>query len=275
MTLYDLNTLGFLTVQGKDAVKFLQGQCTQDISQLKQGIATAGAFCTAKGRAITNVWLVKPEQDDCIHMLCAANSAEPLLNHLKKYIPFFRGTTMTDNSEQFKLIGHASTDDSSLGEIKALFQAQLPDERIIIAVENHSEQLATLNLQASLWWQQQDIYQQVLWLNSDQVERFIPQNFSLDDLDGISYKKGCYTGQEVVARLHFKGQSRKHLYRISWPTIENKTDADIYTEAGVAGTIVQETIDADQTIALAVLSDRNLEQLYADNERRVAVTLLD
>lgn len=273
ITYHNLDFLGLLSVTGKDAVKFLQGQCTQDISKLEPEKLTAGAFCTAKGRAITNVWLVRPAQsDECIYLLCHSSSAQPLLTHLKKYIPFFRGTTISDLSDVSRLVGSSALPAFDT----ALFTATLDDGRSITALDaSQSEQAESLNLQPAELWQQQDIENKVLWLNEDHIEEFIPQNFSLDELGGISYKKGCYTGQEVIARLHFKGQSKKQLYRLSWPKTAGKTDSDIYDDKGIAGIIVQSVAKGERIEALAILKTSSIEKLFADENRQVTAELLN
>ncbi|TCS39797.1 YgfZ/GcvT domain-containing protein [Reinekea marinisedimentorum] len=272
ITYTNLEFLGLLSVSGKDAVKFLQGQCTQDISKLETAKLTAGAFCTAKGRTVTNVWLVRPTQsNECVHLLCHRTSAALLLAHLKKYIPFFRGTTITDLSDTVTLIG-SNQQTSAATPAEPMFTADLPDGRSIAA---YAEPIDGLELQPAHQWQQQDVLNRVLWLSADMAEEFIPQNFSLDDLGGISYKKGCYTGQEVIARLHFKGQSKKRLYKLSWPQSANKSDANLYDDKGIAGTVVQSAADGDQVVALAVIKTSSIDKLFADENRQVTVELLN
>ena len=275
---YNLDFLGLLSVNGKDAAKFLQGQCTQDISRLEPSKLTAGAFCTAKGRAVTNVWLVKPQQsDDCIYLLCHQSTAEPLTTHLKKYIPFFRGTTLSNLTGSVTLAGfdHKDAQEGAAME-PSLFTANLTDGRIITVFNgDNPDQINALAKHPIESWHQQDIFNKVLWLQAEQIEAFIPQNFGLDELGGISYKKGCYTGQEVIARLHYKGQSKKQLYRLSWPQVPDKQDANLYDDKGIAGTIVQMVNDGTQVLALAVLKNSSIDNLYADENRQSTVELLN
>lgn len=277
ITFCKLNHLGLLTVRGNDAIKFLQGQCTQDVQSLQPGIASAGAFCTAKGRAITTVRLAIHEGiSDCVHLICHRSSADILMRHLQKYILFFRGTTIENQTEQFTAIGlGGAASATKAGELAAErngFATAINDDRQLLFVEN--SQLPDLTFSPSSSWEKSDIEQSILWMDSEQTEKWIPQNFSLDETGGISFKKGCYTGQEVIARLHYKGQSKKKLFKVTWngPTIEN--GADIYGPKGPSGKVLQQIAVDDQNYALAILPAEQTESLFADENEQLAVKLL-
>jgi len=289
LTAYPLEHLAVLTISGKDTVKFLQGQCTQDINLLIPERASPGAFCNAKGRTITNVWLIRTaDAEPVIHLCCHRSSAGRLRKHLSQYIAFFRGTALTDNSDRFQgfgLIGAASED-----WIKTLasmptshFQCQGPDDRWLLWLDSHSEllqpvlnRLAPLLAIDSSAWQVADIKNQILWLTAEQIEKWIPQNFSLDRQGGISFKKGCYTGQEVIARLHFKGASKKNLYRLQWSGQQSSADGKIYHGTLAIGEIVQQAANSSSQYALAILKvDPSHGTLYADQNQQIVVELLD
>jgi len=289
LTAYPLEHLAVLTISGKDSVKFLQGQCTQDINLLIPERASPGAFCTAKGRTITNVWLIRTnDAEPVIHLCCHRSSAARLSAHLSQYIAFFRGTVLTDNSERFQgfgLMGPGSEDwVKTLPSMPANhFRCQGPDERWLFWLDSHSElaqsvldRLAPVLASDANAWQVADIQNHILWLTAEQIEKWIPQNFSLDRQGGISFKKGCYTGQEVIARLHFKGASKKNLYRLQWDGQQVSSGGKIYHGKSAIGEIVQQAATSSSQVALAILKvDSSHGTLYADESQQIVVELLD
>ncbi|WP_320821567.1 hypothetical protein [Reinekea sp.] len=289
LSAYPLEHLAVLTISGQDSVKFLQGQCTQDIELLIPERASPGAFCSAKGRTITNVWLIRTaDAEPIIHLCCHRSSAARLKTHLSQYIAFFRGTVLTDNSDRlqgFGLMGPASED-----WVKTLtampenhFRCQGPDGRWLFWLDTDDalapsvlDRLAPLLASDANAWQVADIQNHILWLSAEHIEKWIPQNFSLDSQGGISFKKGCYTGQEVIARLHFKGASKKKLYRLQWDGQQPSNDGKIYHGQSAIGEIVQQAAIGSSHFALAILKvDPSHGTLYADENQQIVVELLE
>lgn len=277
-----LTHLNVIRIHGPDALKFLQGQCTQDVMTLTPDGAKPGAFCTAKGRTVTNCWLYARQQDD-IFLICHADSAALLANHLKKYIPFFRGTQLSFEPDTYAAIGLYQTGlEFPWVESEDAFTFPWDKTRTILWYRTHSETAKTLNTWLSESeeiplpnWQANDIKQQIPWLDGEQFERWIPQNFSLDDLGGISFKKGCYTGQEVVARLHYKGQSKKRLFSITWQD-DTIVSRQLYQNGKVVGDIINIANTEDGVIALTILkADAAGSGLWLDKEEQAAVELLN
>jgi len=289
ITAYPLEHLAIVSIAGVDTKKFLQGQCTQDMSALQKDTAIPGAFCTAKGRTVSNVCLVDTDNSvPLIQMVCHQSSAEPLTSHLSKYIAFFRGTELKNNDRRYHGIGLSGTDSQSFINSLQLspkphFSALLPDGRSMIWLDSLAgdyeqilEKIEELSFLPSTHWQKMDIENKILWLEALQTESWIPQNFNLDTTGGISFNKGCYTGQEVVARLHFKGQSKKRLYSLSWPSNTGLSVDKVYLEQGSAGDVVQTTTIQNQTYALAILKSESAEKaLFIDEKRQVAIQLLN
>ena len=129
------------------------------------------------------------------------------------------------------------------------------------------------SIDAFAQWQVQDIKENKLWLSAEQVERWIPQNVSLDDLGGISFKKGCYTGQEVIARLHFKGKSKKRLFAVQWAS--EASVSTVMTATGAIGDVIQQASVNGQSYALAVLKEDNISDvMYGDENQQLIIELL-
>lgn len=280
-----LNHLDLLLIQGPDAVKFLQGQCTQDVAQLPTSSAVHGAFCNAKGRAITNVWLVNIPDSDAIALLCHKSSAPLLFKHLSKYVAFFRGTKLSYQAEQYRAMG-AINDESEVSAALSFNETQQFivswGDRLMLWQPTNSETDASSVLHqlnatpmSQQQWQLADIKENKLWLNAAQVERWIPQNFSLDALDGISFTKGCYTGQEVIARLHYKGQSKKRLFAFSCSAATEADLKQIYAQGKAIGDVIEQiTIDGLRYGFAVLKADQTSEPMFADENQQVNIELL-
>jgi folate-binding protein YgfZ len=280
-----LTHLDAILLAGPDAIKFLQGQCTQDVNSLKTGEAVHGAFCNAKGRAITNVYITRVESETpTLALICHESSAAPLAKHLSKYVAFFRGTKLTHEKGRYKgygLTNSAEHPEFNLAEIttEGGFSFNYGQQSAQIWIDTNSNQtetnarLASFSEIPSEQWKSHEITHKQLWLTEQEIERWIPQNFSLDDLEGISFTKGCYTGQEVIARLHYKGKSKKRLFAVSWASSENTSQ--IYGESGVVGDVIESVVWQGATYALAIIkSDKTESALYADENQQVEIQLL-
>ncbi|MCH8529676.1 MAG: hypothetical protein LAT65_02370 [Saccharospirillum sp.] len=295
LLIYPLEHLAITGFSGTDTLNFLQGQGTQDYLQMGERPALPGAFCNAKGRVVTNVWNLLLQQDPAdIKLICHASSAPLLQAHLKKYLPFFRGSRMQDERLVFHglgLSGPAVTDwlNASLGQAsKGVWQKQghfafvLPDGRaqywLNATAEDYEDRLAAIEQETVCpgeVWQRLDIEAGYPWVEAHQHLSFIPQMLNLDTLEGVSFKKGCYTGQEVVARLHYKGQSKRTLGSLTWSGDAVPDSLNLYNETGPAGEWVNWVKPDDFGAGLAVLKSSDRDQpLFLDEGRRCPLKLL-
>lgn len=260
--------LALIELSGKDTETFLQGQCTQDIKQVGSEQPMPGVFCTPKGRVVANVWLQR-KAEDAHHfaLVCERSVAPSLAQHLKKYAPFFRGMTLSFEPDAWQAEGCF---DATTADKTAVWAMPWADNRLILW---HTEAALSTDSEQVQRWQAADIRSGRLWVSGEQSGEWIPQNLSLDSLDAVSFKKGCYTGQEVVARLHFKGQSKKRLFALQGEGVQ--VPEAIFAEAGNAGPVVQSSISNDGWLALAVLrTDRADQPLFADEAFQQSVEVL-
>ncbi|TVP48041.1 MAG: folate-binding protein [Halomonas sp.] len=226
-----LNHLAALDVKGVDAEKFLQGQTSAQVNLANGQFAPLTCFCTPKGRMLANAQLLRIG-DDHFRLLLSHSLLDSLANHLKKFAAFYRAELIP--MPDFSFIG-ASEEASALAE---QFNLALPQQvgthstsdqhcvirypgetpRWLFCFDSHingndiqvDDDEATRNA-----WQLEDIRNGLAWLTDVQQDHFLPQMLNWEALGGISFKKGCYTGQEVVARAHFRGQVKKRLMRAS------------------------------------------------------------
>lgn len=222
---------GVLAVRGADAGKFLQGQLTCNIDYLSEAKATLGARCTQKGRMQSSFRILL--QGDGVLLAMASELIDAQLLDLKKYAVFSK-SKLTDESASWVRFGLQDADSAlvSLG----LDLAQATDS---VARANELIAIRVSPARAELWVrveQGDDVRTRLAghlpeaslndWLLGQiragigQVfgqtrEEFIPQMINLQAVGGVSFKKGCYTGQEIVARMQYLGKLKRRLYRLT------------------------------------------------------------
>ncbi|MCS3836537.1 hypothetical protein HNR03_001117 [Pseudomonas sp. JAI111] len=222
---------GVLAVRGADASKFLQGQLTCNLNYLSDTQASLGARCTQKGRMQSSFRILL--EGDGVLMAMATELLEPQLADLKKYAVFSK-SKLTDESAAWVRFGLENADAAliSLGlELPAdtdsvvrndgLIAIRVSPERaeLWVAADQAdaikgklSAQLAEGNLNQWLLGQIRAGIGQVM---PSTRELFIPQMLNLQAVGGVSFKKGCYTGQEIVARMQYLGKLKRRLYRLT------------------------------------------------------------
>lgn len=217
--------LGVLRITGPDSKKFLQGQLTCDLNKLSQNASLYGAICNIKGRIISNFFLVQHHDD--VLMLLSHDLLDKTLTHLKKYAVFFK-TQLTDASNDFAVYNKiiAATPLSATETITS-------PEALLTSAENHILTVTICQQPFTMQWLIADKNHDYLaeknpqlaalamlsarpLIRAEQSEALLPQWLNMQSTGGISFTKGCYTGQEIVARLHYKGKTKKQLVLASW-----------------------------------------------------------
>ena len=221
---------GVLAVRGADAGKFLQGQLTCNINYLSDDWASLGARCTQKGRMQSSFRIVL--EGDGVLMAMAGALLEPQLADLKKYAVFSK-SKLTDESAAWVRFGldHGDAALSSLGlELPAdadsvvrhegLIAIRVSPERAELWVPAVQADAVKGKLSAQLTeaelnqWLLGQIRAGIGQVMPGTRELFIPQMLNLQAVGGVSFKKGCYTGQEIVARMQYLGKLKRRLYRV-------------------------------------------------------------
>ncbi|MDT8878126.1 folate-binding protein [Halomonas saccharevitans] len=225
--------LGVLDVEGADAERFLQGQTSAQVSLADGGFAPLTCFCTPKGRVLANAQLMRIAPAH-FRLIMHASLVPSLAEHLAKFAAFYKAELRV--RDDLALLGLIGREAPALAEVR--FDAAAPrpwhqagDEavqllahpgprpRLLVCLpaERVEEDWQRLKEHATpvdnAVWRLQDIQAGLAWLNAEQRDTYLPQMINWEALGGISFKKGCYTGQEVVARAHFRGQVKKRLVR--------------------------------------------------------------
>lgn len=293
---YPITGHQLISLTGPDSSKLLQGQTTCNINQLSRQECLRGAICNPKGRALSNFILAehqKTEQATAYLMRMHNSVAEETLNHLKKYAAFYK-TELFNEQEQYLCLGLQSN--SAKERIEAAFKVstkaamacshyrqslaiQLDKSATLFECWIHKNDLETLwpllteNLKPGTenQWQLTHIRAGVAELNKMTIGRFTPHALNYQHINAISFKKGCYTGQEVIARMHYKGMGKKRLHRIQLnvTTAEPINLSDYAAgnslfdgEKAIAEIILSAINEQNQIEALAILSDELAQQKY-------------
>ncbi|MDR8364997.1 folate-binding protein [Pseudomonas sp. JL3] len=221
---------GVLAVRGADASKFLQGQLTCNLNYLSDTQASLGARCTQKGRMQSSFRILL--EGDGVLMAMASELLEPQLADLKKYAVFSK-SKLTDESAGWVRFG-LEHGDAALASLGLALPADTDsvvrnDDLIALRVSSdraelwvRTDQADTVKGKLSALLAEGDLNQWLLGqirAGIGQVmpstrELFIPQMLNLQAVGGVSFKKGCYTGQEIVARMQYLGKLKRRLYRL-------------------------------------------------------------
>ena len=226
---------GVIRVNGEDAASFLHNLLTNDITHLAEGQARHAGLCTAKGRLIAS-FLIWREGSDYLLQL----SADILPGILKKLSMFVLRSKvkLVDASGERTLIGVVGCQTGPAEPMRtANFQGgtaiRLDANRCVLAVPtgeaaNVASELGTPGQLSD--WHLAEIAAGIPRIVAATQEAFVPQmvNYEVEAVGGVSFKKGCYPGQEVVARTHYLGKVKRRMYRAS-VELPFPPGSDIYT----------------------------------------------
>ncbi|RTZ47967.1 folate-binding protein [Candidimonas sp. SYP-B2681] len=261
-----LNDLAVIEVSGADAASFLHSQLTHDISGLSPDHARLAGYCTAKGRLLASMVLWRGHEGDIpsFYAIVKADLALALIKRLSMFVLRAKAKLqLTDWKvsgvavNNFTLDAHTA-DPNPLQDSTLIKEAQIlsgepqvwdvartssgswicapsTDPAIVrwwfIAKQPHGA-ASTLSVDTSVAsskaerWQAADIAAGLPWVVAATQDVFIPQTLNLDLIDGVSFTKGCYPGQEVVARSHYRGTVKRRMaYGIA------ETGSDVHTES--------------------------------------------
>ena len=220
---------GFLTpirVEGADAPAFLHGQFTTDVTGLASGQACLSAWCDAKGRAIATFVLAR--RDEAFLLLAPDDIKEAFVKRLSMFV--LRSNVVIADSRQGDTTQWPHLPGMDVDDPETAF-----------------------------------IRHGIPLLHPETSGRFLPQELNLDKLDAVSFTKGCYPGQEIIARLRYRGEVKRRLCRA-------RTDNPTHLQPGAAllpegeerhiGTVINSAITGEGQDLLIVLERPYIEEEY-------------
>ncbi|MCP3672858.1 MAG: folate-binding protein YgfZ [Gammaproteobacteria bacterium] len=270
---------GLLRVQGNDARKFLQGQLTCDIDQLDQLKSLPGAYCSPQGRVRGNFIIFEQAQDNFL-MLMPKIQVIFFIEAMAPYVAFFQ-CTMTDSSDNWQIFGLQS-DEVSLNNFPPLSQTtwsvsssekihciKFPGSEsrwLCLSQQSSQKFIADFSSMAINEWQIQNMYSGLVWIDETNRDNFLPHDLSLPNFGAVSFTKGCYTGQEIVARMQYRGDPKYLLAIISTESMTNKISDKLVQlidnkEEKMIGTAIQQLqLDDNSWLILASVKRTLLSQ---------------
>lgn len=274
LALSHLTSWGAINMIGDDKKSYLSGQVTCDVVSLKEGDSTLGAHCDAKGK----VWSVFRlfHHNDGYAMFQPKSAIAVELAEIKKYAIFSKVNILESEDVALGLIGSTATQfidqlsDSTedVRHISGGTAVKIDELRWLLLVNAASAAQLVEKFEAQLidesLWTRLDIEAGLPVLTAHQQNEHIPQAFNLQALDGISFTKGCYTGQETVARAKYRGMNKRAMFIVSGQSNQNpganaeleRAVGDNWRGAGKLLTSYQ--FSDNKTIGLVVLPN-NLE----------------
>ena len=297
--------IGLTKLVGQDHKKFLQGQLTCDVDSLSPQQSLLGAHCDPKGKMLAIVRLL--QQGDSVYALQPLDNVESHLPILKKYAVFsqveisnastqFVFTGLSGQQAQQWLTEHAELPsepqdcvDSPFGLISSfpLSLAQQP-RFLIISTEQQAQRLLEslpnqAQQQSSDIWHAIDILTATPEISPQISGEFIPQLLNLQMINGICWTKGCYIGQETIARMHYRGINKRAMFILSGSSQLNPQPGDSLerqVESGWrnAGTVIACQATEQQTYILATLpidSEIGCQMRLKDSEQLLTLTAAD
>lgn len=220
-----------LRFDGQDARTFLQGQLTSDIDALMPATSQYSGYCTPKGRLLASLLIWR--RDDAYYLMLPHDIAEPIRKRLSMYIlrAKVKAADVTSAHALFGvsgagapacvagLAGNAPSAIHGVVHAATCTALMLPVHRYLIVTDVANTGVIEAALQQSgaaannALWQQLDIEAGIPAIVAATQEQFVPQTVNYDAIGAVSFSKGCYPGQEIVARTHYLGKLKQRMVR--------------------------------------------------------------
>lgn len=268
----------FVQVVGPDSKKFLQGQvsCNMDLLSLDKSLR--GVLCNLKGRVIADFRAI--QADDAVWLQTETGMGQRLIDVLAKYVVFSKAeiSLVSMPGKVIGLFGEEANESFAdlLGDLPLEANAAVcREDSIIIRLPSGQRryQIVSLNEKGDALlakaleqavpateaeWEMLDIEMGIVHIHQQDSEQFTPQLLNYDISGVIDFKKGCYTGQEIVARMFYRSTAKKRLSLLSSPIKVSATDTIIYSESDTEKTVdilrfANSSCSPEESLILAIL----------------------
>lgn len=231
-----------LRLDGIDAKKVLQGQTTANFEAAKAGDVVAGAFCDVKGRVLAD-FLTAVVTDEQIFLRLNRDVAARLQIHLKPYLMFSKSTLTATECAVIGALGQtlaASLNVDRFSHHGDALAICLGPEQYELWFINDQNTLPETSMATQLW-QRATILRGEARIALDTIGKYLPQDLNYDLNGWVNFKKGCYTGQEIIARLHYRGTPKRRLIMARYTgseTLSPGTPLYVADRTQAAGSVV-------------------------------------
>lgn len=227
-----LTDTGIIRIEGADAPTFLHNQFTNDLRLVNEQHSQLSSYCSPKGRILALFRIFK--QGDSYYMVMPKAVIEPTLKRLRMFVMMSK-VTLTDISNEMGHLGLSGPESATLlkgataalpGEVDGVARhdgvtiIRTPGPQPRFELFGPREQLAALHQALSAHaseadsgsWELLDIHAGIPAIHPQNVDAFVPQMVNLQAINALNFKKGCYPGQEIVARMQYLGKLKRRMY---------------------------------------------------------------
>ena len=298
--LFDLSDFGLIRASGDDSENFLQGQLTNDITQVTSEHSQLSGYCTPKGRLLATMRVISNAGD--FLLLMPRERLTPVLQRLSMFVLMSK-VTLSDASDELQTLGlygdcaaslsagdiPAEADDSVAAEDGVtLVRIAADAPRLLLigsaeAITQRRQHLAETTTPATdQQWRLLDIRAGLPTVFDATVEAFVPQMLNMHLVNGVSFSKGCYTGQEIVARMHYLGKLKRRMYHVAIEGDCPAVGTDLYSPQSQSGQgsgkiVMSAAAEEGACEALAVIEVANAEtgELRLNDENGAKLKILE
>ena len=282
----DLDYLSVLEISGKGAFDLLQGQITCDVSKVSSTHSCLGALCNAKGRVISS-FILSSLSVDTYSLIGLLGTLVRTEEELSKYSPFYEVSLKQNKSLSFCGIEKKVFEDrydikigleENTAQINSTKFVRYLDKKFLLVISDKKGNLVDKNLfekdRNRSEWDLDEILSFNVEISEKDSEKYTPHELSYDTTKRIDFEKGCYTGQEIVARMHYRGKNLPRLNLAESPDLEIRENMTISNEENKkVGNIVKVVNLADKSLCLISTKEKNLLTPLKVTETNSALSL--
>jgi len=222
--------LGIIRASGADAASFLHNQLTNDVLLMKDGHCRLAAFCNAKGRMQASFVVYKRSAEEVL-LICRKDLMAQTIKRLSMFVLRAKAK-LSDASDEFQLMGLAGDVVTQVlnGDASASSLTVEPWQRHAVGGADVLSLYPALGQPRALWvapkdvasltgpalsadlWRAGEVMSGIAWVELATFEAFVPQMLNYESVAGVDFKKGCYPGQEIVARSQFRGTLKRRAF---------------------------------------------------------------
>jgi len=263
--IFELENRSLFNVTGTSAHDFMQSQLSNDIALLEANKIQINAYCQHQGKITSLLWVFTHEGE--LFFSCPKNLTETVISRFNIF-KLMSDVNFNDCSESYKLYGTDENYDKNCFTLKNSLKIFISDNDI-------NEASRSLN-----HWELLNINERLPEVDKSTSEKFVPQNLNLDqDGLGVSFTKGCYPGQEVVARMHYLGKPKRRMFlfetdgKVNSGDILNVQGSRLHKSSGIVVRSAKTNLGS-RFLASLLLDDRD-KNIFINNDTKKQAFIID
>jgi len=259
-----LNNRSLIKISGEDSEVFLQSQFSNDVKQIKENEVQINAYCQHQGKIIALIWVFKKNKN--YYLSFPSDLKESVLSKLNMF-KLMSKVEIEDVSEKIFQYGLIKEDNNKSFKINENLSLLTTRESLIDFQDNSHWEMACIN-------------DSLPEINLNLFEKYIPQALNLDiDQMGVSFTKGCYPGQEIVARMHYLGKPKRRLFRFTSKfkvSIGDTLNVNGSKSLKASGEVIRVAYTGEEFQFLGVFEVSHIsDQIFLNNDQNQLVKILE